>query len=582
VNLLGYYLQPLRGLMNRYLRYGESRATGESEPDARTGVCSLDYWYRRHRIFGGVHFGLESPQNYSSCKRKNQRSLDGLVVYSRWSLWYFDSYAATRCCHPSIDKMILKDHGSIESQSLGKLAELIRARAISPVDVVDSYLHRIEQLNPQLNAIVTLAPDAIEKAKEAQAAVMRGDALGPLHGVPVTIKDTIETGGLRTTSGSAMRAQFVPERDAPSVARLKAAGAIILGKTNTAEMAMDYNTENPVFGRGVNPYDPLLTTGGSSGGEAAAIATCMSPGGIGSDLAGSVRIPAHFCGIVGLKPTVGRVPGGGQFPPSTGPYSLGAVIGPLARSVADVALLFDVLAGIETSESSAEALTKSLAMRRASLAGSLVAYYTDDGVAPVTEETQQAVAAAARALSDAGLLVEQTRPPGVEQGHDLWLKLFSRASVVQLRNVYAGNEEKGGEFVRWRLATADDTPAPALDDYISAWLERDRLRAALLQWMERTPLVIAPVGSVPAYEHGTLKVTVGERTISTFRAFSYSQAFNVFDLPVVVVPAGRSPEGLPIGVQVIGRPSEEATVLAAAAIVEAALGGWHLRHNTED
>ena len=316
--------------------------------------------------------------------------------------------------------------------------------------------HR-RQLNPKLNAIVTLAPDVIEKAREAEAAVIRGDALGPLHGVPLTIKDTIETKGLRTTSGSAMRSGFIPEQDAPSVERLKAAGAIILGKTNTAEMAMDYTTDNPVFGRAINPNNPLLTTGGSSGGEAAAIASCLSPGGIGSDLAGSIRIPSHFCGIAGLKPTVGRVPGGGQFPPSTGPYSLGAVIGPMARSVSDLHLLFNALAGIETSS-----WAKAFEKRRALMNGWRVSWYVDDGVSPVTEETKQAVKAAAAALADAGLIIEETRPPGIEHGHDLWLKLFSRASVVQLRNVYAGHEEKAGEFVRWRLATADDNPRPRL------------------------------------------------------------------------------------------------------------------------
>ena len=451
-------------------------------------------------------------------------------------------------------------------QSITFLAGQIAARKVSPVEVLQAHLDRIKEINPQLNAIVTLAPDALQRAKEAEAAVTRGEPLGPLHGVPVTVKDTIETAGLRTTSGSAMRAEFVPERDAPVVARLKAAGAIILGKTNTAEMAMDYTTENPVFAPTINPHAASMTTGGSSGGEAAAIATCLSPGGIGSDLAGSVRIPAHFCGIAGLKPTAGRIPGEGQFPPSTGPYSLGAVIGPMARSVSDLRLMFKVLAGIETVES----------MGRASLVGLRVAYYTDDGVAPVTEETRQAVEAAARALSDAGLIVEQTRPRGVEQGHDLWLKLFSRASVVQLRKVYAGNEEKAGDFVRWRLATADDTPAPALDDYINSWLERDRLRAELLRWMEHTPLLVTPVGATPAYKNKTLKVTVGERTMSTFRAFSYSQTCNAFDLPAVVVPAGRSLEGLPIGVQIIGRPFAEEMVLEAAAIIEGALGGWQM------
>jgi amidase len=460
------------------------------------------------------------------------------------------------------------------AKSTTKLAELIRDRKISPVEVLQAYLDRIDQLNPKLNAIVTLAADAMEKAREAAAAVTRGDALGPLHGVPVTIKDTIETAGLLTTSGSVMRADFIPERDAPAVARLKAAGAIILGKTNAAEMAMDYTADNPVFGRTHNPYDLSLTPGGSSGGEGAAITSCISPGGIGSDLAGSIRIPSHFCGIAGLKPTVGRVPGAGQFPPSTGPYSLGAAIGPMARSVSDLQLLFDVLTGVETSAPSGDKARKLLETRRAAMLGWRVACYTDDGVSPISEETRMAVEAGAQALANAGFSIDQTRPPGIERGHDLWLKIFSRASVVQLRKVYAGHEEKGGDFVRWRLATADDALPPSLDDYIGSWLERDRLRASLVQWMEATPLIVAPVGATAAYPHDTHKITVADRTMNTFRAFSYSQTFNVFDLPVVVVPAGRSSEGLPIGVQIVGRPFAEETVLVAAAVVEEALGGW--------
>ena len=193
----------------------------------------------------------------------------------------------------------------------------------------------------------------------------------------------------------------------------------------------------------------------------------MSPAGIGSDLAGSIRIPSHFCGIAGLKPTVGRVPGSGQFPPSTGPYSLGAVIGPMARRVSDLRLLFDVLTGRELSptDSPDESSATRLHLQR-----QRVAYYTDDAVASVTAETRAAVETAARILGEAGLQPEEVRPPGIERGHDLWLRIFSRASVVQLRNVYAGHEDKGGDFVRWRLATADDSPAPSLDDYIQSWL----------------------------------------------------------------------------------------------------------------
>ena len=445
------------------------------------------------------------------------------------------------------------------AQSLETMARLIRDREVSPVEVVEAHLERISELNPALNAIVTLAPDALKKAKAAEIAVMRGDQVGSLHGVPITIKDTIETAGLRSTSGSVLRQDYVPETDAPAVARLNATGAIVLGKTNAAEMAMDYTADNPVFGRTNHPLNPELTPGGSSGGEAVAIATYMSPGGLGSDLAGSVRIPAHFCGICGLKPTTGRVSGELQFPPSIGPYSLGAVIGPMARTVGDLRMLLGAL--------SPDPFGRELQDIR----GFRVAWYTDDGVAPVTEETARAVASAAQALSDAGLVVEERRPSHVERGNELWLKMFSRASVVQLRKLYKGREKEGGSFVSWRLATADQTPPPTIDEYITNWMERDRLREELVKWMETTPIIVAPVGATPAYPHDTLKVTVQDTTMGTFRAFSYAQTFNVFDLPVVTVPAGKSNEGLPIGVQVVGMPFAEETVLKAAAIIEDAL-----------
>ncbi|HET9713645.1 MAG TPA: amidase [Pyrinomonadaceae bacterium] len=441
-------------------------------------------------------------------------------------------------------------------QSLMTIAEMIRRREVSPVEVAEAHLRRIDELNPSLNAIVTLAPDVIERARAAEDSLTRGE----LHGVPITIKDTIETAGLRTTSGSKIRADYVPEVDAPAVARLKAAGALVLGKTNAAEMAMDYTADNPVFGRTNHPLNAKLTPGGSSGGEAVAIATHISPGGIGSDLAGSIRIPAHFCGICGLKPTTGRVPGEGQFPPSSGPYSLGAVIGPMARSVGDLRVLFRALIGDVSSP------------RELDLKGRRFAWYTDDGVVPVTEDSAQAVKNAVSALKGAGLVGEEQLPPHVERGNEMWLKLFSRASVVQLRQAYAGRENEGGSFVSWRLATADDYPPPTLDEYIASWMERDRLREELLRWMEATPIIVAPVGATPAYEHDTLKVTVRGSTFGTFRAFSYAQAFNVFDLPVVTVPAKKD-GSLPIGVQVVGPPFAEELVLAAAEIVESALCG---------
>ena len=451
------------------------------------------------------------------------------------------------------------------------LVELMRARAASPVEVIEAHLERIARLNPQLNAVVTLAPRAMERAREAEVAIMRGERLGPLHGLPFTVKDTIETKDLRTTSGSVFRADYVPNRDATAVARMKAAGAILIGKTNISEMAMDYESVNPVFGRTNNPHDLSLTAGGSSGGEAAAISSCLSAAGLGSDLAGSIRLPAHFCGICGLKPTVGRVAGDGQFPPSIGPYSLGAVIGPMARHVEDLALLLKVL---DETRGSSSAASSEQDVERGALRNVRVAFYTDDGVTPVSDETRDAVETAARALERAGLEVFECRPPAVEHGPSLWLKIFSQASVVQLRAVYEGREERAGDFIQWRLANAKQNAPPTLDDYITAWMERDRLREALVEWMRGTPLLLAPVGATPAFKHDAHKVNVCGKEVGTFRAFGYLHTFNVFDLPSVCVPVARTREGLPVGVQVIARPFHEEEALAAALLIERALGGW--------
>jgi Asp-tRNA(Asn)/Glu-tRNA(Gln) amidotransferase A subunit family amidase len=464
----------------------------------------------------------------------------------------------------------------LTAKSATELAALIRARTVSPVEVVEAHLNRIERINPQLNAIVTLAPDALDRARAAESALSTGAEIGPLYGLPLTVKDTIETLGLRTSSGSRLLANNIPERDATVVARLKAAGAIIVGKTNTPEMAAYYESDNPVFNRTSNPYDLGRTSGGSSGGEAAAIAACLSPAGIGSDLAGSIRLPAHFCGIAGLKPTMGRVSMDGHIPPATGRLSLGAGIGPLARSVADLSLLFGVMADATQSEISQDA---SLDRDAARLRGLRLAWYTHDGVAPVTRETRDAVLAAAKALSEGGLEVDEAKPPGVADGFRLWIELFSRAVTEQLREFYRGREDQAGPQVAAMLGRFDERTD--LNDNVSeaeklgaAMAERERLREELLHWMRATPLILAPVGSTPAFEHGARRVEVDGESISVWRAFSYSQTFNVFGLPSATVPAGRSAEGLPIGVQIIGRPFAERTVLAAASLLEAALGGW--------
>ncbi|HEX8747847.1 MAG TPA: amidase [Pyrinomonadaceae bacterium] len=451
--------------------------------------------------------------------------------------------------------------------SAARLAELIRKREVSPVDAVEAYLSRIESLNPALNAIVTLAPDAIERAKEMEAALMRGDGTGALYGVPVTVKDTFDVAGLRSTSGSRLRAERIAGRDAQAVAGLRAAGAIILGKTNVPEMALTYDSDNPVFGRTNNPHDYSRTPGGSSGGCAASVAASLSAAGLGSDLVGSIRIPAHFCGIFGLKPTSSAVSGMGHCPSMTGRLKQAAAFGPLARSVEDLSLMFEALAG-EASSAQWE-VEESKSAR--------VAWYTHDGVRKVTEETAKAVEKAASALADAGFEVVEARPPGIERAPALWSERFSPDVVEAMREVYRTREDerKAGGAVRALLERSRDAPAKTEAERLVIDEECARLRHALIEWMRERPLLLAPVGAVPAFKHGARKVSVEGEEMSVFNAFSYAQSFNTLDLPAACVPAARTSEGLPIGVQLIGRPQSERNLLKAARILEEALGGFN-------
>jgi amidase len=335
-------------------------------------------------------------------------------------------------------------------------------------------------------------------------------------------------------------------------------------------MAIPYETDNPVFGRTNNPFDAKLTPGGSSGGEAAAIAAHLSVAGIGSDLSGSIRVPAHFCGIVGLKPTTGRLPMDGHIPETTGTLALGGGVGPMARRVIDLVLLLNVLSDVSAMATSENNFVE---QGRRQLRGVGVAFYSDDGVAPVTGETVKAVELAAQALAEAGLDVRTERAPGVSEGSRLWVELFSRAASEQLREFYRGREDEAGPRVASILRRR--SAEPTLENRIEiaertarAVVEREHRREELLRWMATTPLILAPVGAVPAFEHGANRVDVNQESISTFRAFSYSQTFNVFGFPAISVPVSHSSAGLPIGVQIVGRPFEEDAVLAAAAIIE--------------
>src|SRR5712692_11564294 len=312
------------------------------------------------------------------------------------------------------------------------MAERIRRKELSPVDLVESHLSRIQELNPKLNAFVQVdAERARRQARVAEAAVGNAEELGPLHGVPISIKSSIEVAGLRRESGSKLRAGFVAPQDAPMVSRLRQAGAIILGVTNTPEMLMAWETDNLLYGRTNSPWDVSRTPGGSSGGEAAAIAAGMSVGGVGSDGGGSIRVPAHFSGICGLKPTPGRIPATGHFPVSAGPFALLGVVGPMARTIADLKLLFEVMQGPDVGDTCAAPVP--LRWLSPEEAKNLrIGYFEEDGRTPVTAETRATVCAAAEALRSAGFQVERFQPEGLEDIRHLWWTFFGRTGRLLL------------------------------------------------------------------------------------------------------------------------------------------------------
>src|ERR1700690_344128 len=292
--------------------------------------------------------------------------------------------------------------GELTLQSAVAMAEHIRKKKLSPVELVDAHLARIEKLNPKLNAFVQVDADAARReARTAEGAVLRGERLGPLHGVPVSIKSSIEVAGWRCEAGTKLREGFLASHDAPLVSRLRQAGAIILGNTNTPEMLMAWETDNLLYGRTNNPWDLSRTPGGSSGGEAAAIAAGMSAGGVGSDGGGSIRVPAHFSGICGLKPTPGRIPSTGHFPVSAGPFASIGVVGPMARTVEDLKILFEVMQGPDVGDTNFAPVL--LRWPTGDEAKKLrVGYFEDDGRTRVAPEIRAAVRTAAEVLHSAG------------------------------------------------------------------------------------------------------------------------------------------------------------------------------------
>jgi amidase len=391
----------------------------------------------------------------------------------------------------------------------------------------------------------------------------------------VTVKSSIATRGLKCEIGSLLHRDEAPREDAVVVARLRAAGALILGTTNCPEFLMAYETDNLLHGRTSNPWDLTRSPGGSSGGEAAAIAAGMSAAGLGSDSGGSVRVPAHFTGICSLKPTPGRIPGRGHLPPCVGPFQTLGAIGPMARTIADVTLLFRLLNGQDL----ADPAGARVALREPGLdelRSNRIGYFEDDGLVPVTAETRAAVQAAAKALREAGFNVEPFRPRTLEALRKLWWTFFVQCGAMFYAPAIAGREDELSPIFREFLGIAAGAPALTAGELLNAWAELDLMRAKTLEEMKKYPVLLCPVSSVPAFKHGERAWDVEGRTVEYLDAWRYSQWFNALACPAAVVPVGRvdlgEGSGLPIGVQIVARPFEDEIALGVAAIVDGAFG----------
>ena len=454
----------------------------------------------------------------------------------------------------------------ITSASANTIARAIRDRQVSSLEVVQAHLDRIAEVNPSLNAVVCFCAErALDEARGADAALSRGAEVGPLYGVPMTLKDSLDTEGVVSTGGTAGRRDFVPERDATLVARLRKAGAILLGKTNTPEITWSGETDNDVYGRTNNPFDLELSPGGSSGGAAAIISACGSPFDIGSDTGGSIRAPAHLTGVAGIKPNSGRVSRTGHIID----YTMGAIDsytqnGPMARYVEDLALILPIISGPDWID---PAIVDMLLGDPADvdLTGLRVAFYNDSpGFELPDQDTRDTVKVAVAALTDAVALIEENVPEPLSRVPELNDRTSEGDGGAGTRRLLdkIGATDISPRLTKW----LDEAELIPTEEFTKTLEYLDQYRSDMLQFMREYDVIISPTTAQPAQPHGEYSKEEGYAI--------YTHPYNLTGWPATVVRCGTSSEGLPIGMQVVARPWREDVSLAVAAYLESTLGGW--------
>ncbi|RWM27528.1 amidase [Mesorhizobium sp.] len=445
--------------------------------------------------------------------------------------------------------------------SVVELAAAIARRKISAIEALDAHLAQIDRHNKAINAVVILDREgARERARQADAALAHSDTLGPLHGVPFTLKDAHETAGMRTTVGFPPFADYVARKDSPVVARLKAAGAVLVGKTNVATMLGDWQSDNPLFGRTSNPWDLPRTAGGSSGGAAAAVATGMTPFEVGTDMQDSIRLPAAFCGVYGLKPTEHRISLAGAFPdPGGAPRSVRLIscVGPLARNPADLALIYRIIAGPDGTDTDLAPVPID-PTSKLELNALRIAFASTFPGFPIAAEISAAVERLAAELASAGASVGQARLPKLDLHDDL---------------------AEGGRLIGMMLEAAQpeqpEQPTP-VSRWFAALARRDRSILAWERFFETCDALLCPVTMTTAFAHckpgTTLKVNGNDESYWMLPA--YGAVFNYSGHPAVVIPCGQDSNGVPVGLQLVGRHWSEARLLGIAAAIAPLAGGF--------
>jgi Asp-tRNAAsn/Glu-tRNAGln amidotransferase A subunit and related amidases len=457
--------------------------------------------------------------------------------------------------------------------TLAELQQKILSRTISPVELIAWTIQQINKQNPAINAFIeTFFEKALAEARVSEQRILQNNAR-PLEGIPLTIKDSLDVAGSPTHCGSLLNRELWPVHDATSVRLLREAGAIIIGKTSCPEFLMNYETDNRIIGRTNNPWNDSRTAGGSSGGEAAAIATFCSAGGMGSDGGGSVRFPAHCCGIAGLKPTPGRVSAAGHVPPIAHPGGLLGVVGPMARTAEGVRILFEILAQFDP----ADPFSTPMPLRAPDLSPwkekrlriGIMPGWLD---VPVVTAMADATAKAGMLLSELGFAVESFRPAEVDRAPNLWWFFFGQIHSRVTKASLVDKEDQlhwtGVEFLKRAL----DEPEPTVETVLNNLAERDRMRTKLLQQMETHRVLLLPACGVTAFPHRTRRWKTSAKEIGLFEAMMPLTPFNLFGMPGVVVPMGFDAEGMPCGVQLVGRPYDEELLLELAVLLENARG----------